>query len=62
MTTPNHTEEQRPKDTRDEIIGFLTVEIAELRKKNDELYGRLAAIRESLEKTKNMTENRGFLV
>ena len=62
MTIPNHTEEQRPKDTRDEIIGHLTVDIAELRKENNDLYGRLAAIRESLENTKNMTEIRGLWI
>ena len=44
------------KDTRDEIIGRLTVELAELRKENNNLCERIVSIRESLEKTKEMTK------
>ena len=62
MTNPDSTKEQQPKDTRDEIIGRLTVELAEFRKQNNDLYGRLAEIRESLENTKKMTEIRGLWI
>lgn len=52
--------EQPTKDLRDEIIGQLTVELAEERKFRDVLLSRLQEIREKLSETADLTRVRGW--